>query len=180
VGGVDFLGGAGLYYSADASGWFSVSDSLAWNVRSVAWNGTQWVATNGNTLVKSQSAAGPWSNSAGSNIFSGNVNNLANTALLPNAAFVPGQRMLTGTGVPSLQLGNVGDLYTNTANRYIYGPKKQFVSMAGVTLSWGAPTIPVAVPQQFEGYGVPDPDPPGSHPGDTYKDLSTGAVYRIY
>jgi hypothetical protein len=108
------------------------------------------------------------------------VNNLANTALLPNAAFVPGQRMLTGTGAPNLQLGNVGDLYTNTENRYIYGPKKQLVSMAGVTLSWGAPTIPVAVPQRFEGYGVPATDPSGSRPGDTYKDLSTGAVYRIY
>jgi len=180
VGGVDGLAGAGLYYSSNATVWVSVSDSIGWNVRSVAWNGTQWAATNGNTILKSQSAGGPWLSTAGSNIFSGNVNNLANTALLPNAAFVPGQRMLTGTGEPSLQLGNVGDLYTNTANRYIYGPKKQFVSMAGVTLSWGAPTIPVAVPQRFEGYGVPETDPSGSRPGDTYIDLSTGAVYRIY
>ena len=88
--------------------------------------------------------------------------------------------MLTGAGAPSLQLGNVGDLYTNTANRYIYGPKKQFVSIAGVTLSWGAPTIPLALPQRFEGYGVPTTDPSGSHPGDTYTDLSTGVVYRVY
>jgi hypothetical protein len=88
--------------------------------------------------------------------------------------------MLTGVGVPSLELGNVGDIYTNVANRYIYGPKQQIVSTSGVTLSWGAPTIPVSVPQAFEGYGVPETDPSGSKSGDTYTDLSTGVVYKIY
>ena len=173
---------ATVFYSTNqtASSWASVSDSVGWNVRSVAWNGTIWEAAHGSTIVKSQSVQGPWTYTIGSNLFSGNINNLANTVLLPNAPFSAGQAMLNGVGAPSLELGNVGDLYTNTANRYIYGPKKQFVSEAGVTLSWGAPTIPIATPQKFQGYGVPATDPSGSRPGDTYTDLSTGVVYKIY
>ena len=113
--------------------------------------------------------------------FSGNVHNLANTVLLPNAPFNTGPVMLAGAGAPSLQLGNVGDVYTDTTNRYIYGPKQQVVSSTiGVTLSWGAPTIPVTCPKNFQGYGVPETDPSGSTPGDTYTDLSTGVVYKIY
>lgn len=182
VGGVDASGGPGLYYSEDpTASWVSVSDSAGWNVRSVVWNGTNWTATNGNTIVNSQGVEGPWTFVGGSSTFSGNVHNLANTVLLPNAPFNTGPVMLAGAGAPSLQLGNVGDVYTDTTNRYIYGPKQQVVSSTtGVTLSWGAPTIPVTCSKNFQGYGVPETDPSGSTPGDTYTDLSTGVVYKIY
>jgi hypothetical protein len=115
----------------------------------------------------------------GSNFFSGNVNNLANTILLPNAPFTRGQTMLTGIGAPKLDFGNIGDLYTDASSRYVYGPKQEFISFAGVTLSWGAPTIPLFIPTIFYGEGVPATDPSGSKPGDYYIDTTTRVRYAI-
>jgi hypothetical protein len=46
-----------------------------------------------------------------------------------------------------------------------------------VNVSWGSPNSRQSY--QFTGFGVPASDPPGSIPGDTYLDLSTGSLYRI-
>jgi len=179
LGGSDVGNGPGLYYSVDASAWVSISDSLTWDVKSVVWNGTSWIAGVSNTMMKSQSVTGPWVQTFGSNFFTGNVNNLANTVLLPNASFTRSQIMLTGIGAPNVDFGNIGDVYTDTSSRYVYGPKQEFISTAGVTLSWGAPTIPLFVPTIFYGVGVPATDPSGSRRGDFYIDTTTQVRYAI-
>ena len=50
-----------------------------------------------------------------------------------------------------------------------------------VTLSWGAPTVPMSSTKTVEGYGIPldGSNPPGTNPGDTYIDLDTGAKYLV-
>jgi hypothetical protein len=163
-----------LYYSADGSNWTPVFESVNWSFRSVVWNGTNWIVGDGAVLRKSSNVQGPWVDTTfGDNTFTDEVNNLANTSLLPNAPVSPGQALLSGEGAPSVEIGKIGDIYTDTTNGYVYGPKE--------VLSWGDPAIPRSLsPQTFYGAGVPETDPPGSRPGDYYVDTETEVRYVIY
>jgi hypothetical protein len=135
----------GVYKSYDGYTWDLFSPIAGGFFNCLGWNGTRWLlggyGIDGvNTMVSATATDTSWNpcvdfTSLTTNILFGQVNNIANRVLLPNAAPPPAAAVHTRNdngGPPDINVGNIGDTYislgANGKPTNQYGPKFEDVS----------------------------------------------------
>jgi hypothetical protein len=138
------VGGFGpTYYSSDGLLWTPGASVGGYSPYAVGWNGTYWFIGGYDmrdkddayaTLMYSSNVAGPWT---ASQMYSGTdpnnptkqpildtgVEGFANRTLLPNSPLSTNPYYHKQEGVPSLNVGRIGDYYIDACTGWVYGPK---------------------------------------------------------
>jgi hypothetical protein len=132
------IGTPAMFYSYDGFTWEPTSVPGGVQVQAICWNGTYWIAGGQNfgsyvtyspdapsaSFITSTDAV-TWTGTTGLSgaSFDVQVNGIANRIRLPNAAPPGATATITGSGAPSLTLGNPGDFYYDKTTFGLYGPK---------------------------------------------------------
>jgi len=195
--GVSISADTGLYVQVDAS-YYSADISAVANV----WQYCTLRQASGNlefyvdgVQQLTTTVGSPIGNNVNPLVLGGNYTGLMTNIRWTNAGvdFTTPTAPLTALANTSLLLltTSAGSMFTDSTGTFtdvsgfgvnvcnIFMGANPFAGL--VTLSWGAPTIPLTTSKTVEGYGIP-PDgsnPPDTNPGDTYVDLNTGARYLV-